>query len=110
VTAGTRAAWLQKLHRSDRAVAERWLNEIGETRFQRIARAAATTQRPRGNPGVDDSRLVREALTLWLQNRSVSLEDAANRIASRVSTNGNWQGRPPIGRGPLARKLRDEIR
>jgi hypothetical protein len=111
VTAGERPAWLQNLHHSDRAVAERWLNEIGEARFQRIARAAATTQRHRGNPGVDDSRLVRDALTLWIRDRSVRrLEDAANRIASRVCTNGNWQGRPPIGRGPLARKLRDEIR
>ena len=99
-------AWLKKLHAFDRAAALRWLREVGEVRFLRIATAAR--DRPRGRPTVSYPRAVRRAIHLWVTGQ-IQYEEAAGKAAALVLAEKDWESGGPVEFPYLRSRIRKEM-
>ena len=96
--------WLSRLHVLDRAAALRWIREVGELRFLRIA-TAAKGARERGRPPAAYPKSVRLALFLWV-TKQTSYDDAAGTAARQAFAARDWEGGGPVTLDYLQRRIR----
>ena len=98
--------WLKELHFLDRAVALRWVREIGELRFLNIATSVAKNRgRGRGRPPAAYPKGIKRALYLWI-TKQASKAEAPRMAAIQVHAEGDWEGSGAVDVEYLQRRFR----